>query len=260
MGGIMMANLVAHLVMAFAFVATKPSKCTLRSIFDGADSLDRYGGSQLLPSIGKQRKLVQAMVVLTIGLVLVSCSDPFGTIATIETPRKEITETLPSPTEREVSEGTGISPTESSGPIESAPSDPSTPITARLILSKVPKLNEVVNLTFTFSSVLDAPGTSAAILLPDGAVLVDGDLEWAGDLAANNPQSLQARFKFITEGNFTLEAKALRPLDNGDVWGDAAYIYLHVSEESSHVGFSTEPPPYSSDKEAPSPPSVNPSP
>jgi len=152
------------------------------------------------------------------------------------------------------------SPAETPGPVESAPSDPSTPITARLILSKVPQLNELVDLTFIVSSVLDAPGTTTTILLSDGAILVDGDLEWAGDLAANEPQTLRASFKFVTEGNWTIEARALRPLDNGDVWGDVAYIYLHVSEEVSHIGFSTEPPPHSSDKEAPLPTPVNPSP
>ena len=49
---------------------------------------------------------------------------------------------------------------ERSGPVESAPSDASTPITVRLILSEAPRLNEPVSLTFTISLILDAPGTT----------------------------------------------------------------------------------------------------
>jgi len=101
---------------------------------------------------------------------------------------------------------------------------------------------------------------TATILLPDGAALIDGALEWAGDLAADEPLTLQARIKFVREGNWTIQAKALRPLQSGDVWGDAGYIYLHVSEEAGHVGFPTEPPPRSSDEEVPSPPPLEPSP
>jgi hypothetical protein len=130
---------------------------------------------------------------------------------------------------------------EGSGPVESAPSNPSTPITVRLTLSKAPRLNEQADLTFIINSALEAPGTTATITLPDGAVLVDGDLGWSGDLVPEQPQTLQATIMFEREGNWAIEGKALCPLDNGDVWGDAAYIYLNVTEEAGQVGFSAEP-------------------
>lgn len=129
-----------------------------------------------------------------------------------------------------------------------------------MILSKTPGLNEPVDLTFTFSSILAAPGTTATITLPDGAALIEGDLEWTGDLEPEEPHTLQATIIFESEGNWTIEAKARHEVGNGDVWGDAAYIYLHVSEEGGHVGFPTEPPPRSSGEEVPSPPPVEPSP
>jgi hypothetical protein len=145
-------------------------------------------------------------------------------------------------------------------PIESAPSNASTPITAHLTLAKAPGLNEPVQLTFTFSSVLEAPGTMATITLPGGAVLVEGSLTWTGDLKPNEPQMLQVTIMFVREGNWTIEAKALHEVGNGDVWGDAAYIYLNVSETTGQLGFPTEPPPPSSGEEVPSPPPVEPSP
>jgi len=191
--------------------------------------------------------VMRVLTVIASVLALTSCVSAPATSPAIASPQAEILETV-SP------------PTETPEAVESAPSDGSTPITVRLILSQVPQLNEPADLTFTVSSVLDAPGTTASILLPEGAVLIDGDLEWAGDLAADEPLILRASIKFVNEGNWTIEAKALRALESGDVWGDAAYVYLYVSEEAGHVGFSTEPPPRSSDEEAPSPPPVEPSP
>lgn len=144
-------------------------------------------------------------------------------------------------------------------PIESAPSDGATPITTRLVLSKAPSVNEAVDLTFTISSVLAAPETTATIVLPEGAVLVEGDLAWTGDLEANEPQIVQATISFEREGEWMIEAKALHEVGNGDIWGDAAYIYLTVSDEG-HFGFPTETPPDASGEEVPQPPSVDPAP
>jgi hypothetical protein len=192
------------------------------------------------------------MVVVS-ALAVVGCGSATAIIPEVASPQPEASETVESaPPEQP----------EASGPIESAPSEPSTPITVRLILSKAPRLNEQAELTFIIASVSEAPGTTATITLPEGAVLVEGDLEWSGDLVAEQPQTLQVTIMFVSEGNWTIEAKALRPLDNGDVWGDAAYIYLYVSEEVGHAGFSTEPPPSSRDalgEEVPSPPPVEPS-
>jgi hypothetical protein len=144
--------------------------------------------------------------------------------------------------------------------IQSAPSNTSTPITTRMQLSKAPLLNETVALTLTVSSALDAPDTTAAILLPRGATRVSGELEWIGNLKANEPRNLYATIKFSQEGNWTLEGRALHQLKGGDSWGDAARIYLHVSQDNSHVGFG-ESQPLATPEEIPSePPAINPHP
>ena len=186
-----------------------------------------------------------ALTVIASLLVLVGCVRAPTTSPATALPHTEVPKT-------------GYPSTDTEGPVESAPSDGSTPITVRLILSKAPKLGEPVDLTFIVSSILDAPGATATILLPDGAIVMDGDLEWVGDLGAKEPLTLRASMKFVDEGNWTIEAKALRELETGDVWGDAAYIYLYVTEEAGHVGFSTETPPRSSDQEAPTPPTPPP--
>ena len=153
-----------------------------------------------------------------------------------------------------------IPQTDTTEPIVSTSSDTFTPITSKLILSKAPRLEEPADLTFIVSSVLDAPGTTAEILLPEGAVLVGGVLSWAGDLVADQPVQLQATIKFVKEGNWMIEAKARHELENGDVWADAVYIYLNVSENSGQVGFSTQPPSEPGKQEVPSPPAVDPQP
>jgi len=116
-----------------------------------------------------------------------------------------------------------------------------TPITVLLVLSHAPRLDEPAHVTLVITSTLDAPGTSAEILLPQGAVATEGSLTWKGDLKAQEPQQLQATIQFVQEGNWTLAGKALRAADGRNVWGDMAVIYLHVTRAAGEVGFPTEP-------------------
>ena len=116
-----------------------------------------------------------------------------------------------------------------------------TPITVLLILSQAPRLDEPAQVTLVVTSTLDAPGTTAEILLPPGAVATGGALTWTGDLQAQQPQQLQATIKFAQEGDWTLQGKALRPAGGRDVWGDLAVIYLHITREAGQVGFPKEP-------------------
>ena len=115
------------------------------------------------------------------------------------------------------------------------------PLTARLVLSHAPRLNELAQVTLVITSTLDAPGTTAEIVLPPGAVATAGALTWTGDLRAQQPLRVQATIKFVQEGNWTLTGKALRPAGDKDVWGDMSVIYLHVTREAGQAGFGQEP-------------------
>ena len=124
------------------------------------------------------------------------------------------------------------------GPVEGQPSgQPQTPITTKLLMSHIPLLQETAVLTFTVSATSDVSDITAAIKLPDGATLLSGEATWQGQLEAGQSQTLNAVILFHSEGDWILEAKALSPQANGDVWGDASYIYLHVAEDASHLGF-----------------------
>ena len=133
---------------------------------------------------------------------------------------------------------TGAAP--APGPIEgqsAGAGQPQTPITTKLLMSHVPMLQEATALTMTITTTLDAPDMTAVISLHDGATLLSGDATWQGQLQAGQIQTLHAVVQFHTEGDWILQAKALSPQPNGDIWGDASTIYLHVAEDASHLGF-----------------------
>jgi hypothetical protein len=136
--------------------------------------------------------------------------------------------------------GGGSQLPETLGPLESNPSNTSSPIIVKLILSKPPRLNEQAKLTIKIFSIFDAPDIKAFLILPEGTNLIDGEREWTGALKANEMKTLYATIMFITEGDKTIQAKAHYYLDNGDVWGDAAYLYLNTTKESGKVGFSSQ--------------------
>ncbi len=116
-------------------------------------------------------------------------------------------------------------------------SQPATPITIEFMMEKAPKLNEPVNVTVTVKSVSDAPNTTASLELPSSAVLVSGTPRFQGNLKKGQPVQFKAVIKFQAEGDWTVKATARCTLSEDDVWGDAAYIYLHVGREQSHFGF-----------------------
>jgi|GEM_PF-3509651 len=175
------------------------------------------------------------LLLLLASMLLVACG---GTVAE---PTPAASPTSPAPAAATATSPAAPPPSPSpvpAGPITSEGSgDTSTPITTRLALSHAPLLEETATLTFTMRSVTPAATTNATITLPSGAKLVSGTLEWQGELAPDEPQTLTATIRFVEEGNWTLEAKALSPQETGDVWGDASYIYLYVSATDSHPGF-----------------------
>lgn len=143
----------------------------------------------------------------------------------------------------------GLSSSEAQETVESMPSDASTPITVKLILSKAPRLNEQAELTFIISTISDSPSVNATIVLPEGTSLINGNLKWSGAIKATESHTMKATIMFVSEGNKTIEAKALYAVDNGDVWGDSAYLYLNTTATSGKNGFSTEQNPSFSSKQ-----------
>jgi hypothetical protein len=142
--------------------------------------------------------------------------------------------------------------------ITSSKSEPSPPVSVQLILSKAPKLNEVVELDCVINSIFDAANTTVLPEFPGSVVIVSGGMNWTGDLKADTPITLKSTIKIVAEGQVTLMVKASSLQANGDVWADAAYIYLTVSTEAGTVGFPTTENPYPASQPVETPPATTP--
>ncbi|MBN1305661.1 MAG: hypothetical protein JXA13_14580 [Anaerolineales bacterium] len=123
--------------------------------------------------------------------------------------------------------------------VTASPSDGSTPITTSLTLSRLPGLNDPVELVFNAETVFEAPGTVIEITLPEDAELAEGHLTWTGNLLPDHPVTIRATIRFTTLGNKEIKGAALCATENGDVWGEASYIYFHILEEGSFEGYTT---------------------
>jgi len=108
---------------------------------------------------------------------------------------------------------------------------PSTPITVELSLSHAPGLNEWAILTVTVTSLLDAPGTSVELMLPQDVVAPT--TSWSVDLTANTPVTFLSPVFAQKTGNLTLSARAIRPASSGAVWGDMKSIPLNIESPAS---------------------------
>lgn len=156
--------------------------------------------------------ILRATVILLVGLVLILAA----CVGSTETPRT-------------------ISP-----PVALCPSSP---IKVELSISKLPILNEPVDLTCNVTSGRDAPNSTAQIKLSEGTSLINGNLEWQGDLIANIPVSLSAQIVFEETGHHTIEATAIHVINDNNSWGDIDAIFLDIGTESSTFGWPVSPVP-----------------
>ena len=110
---------------------------------------------------------------------------------------------------------------------------PAVPVKVSLSLSGAPTLNHTAELTCAVTSEVDAPGLEASVSLPDGFVLVSGQLTALGNLAAGSGLELQATIKAVKTGDFVLEAKAGFSPDAASWLGDRARLYVSIGEALS---------------------------
>ncbi len=118
---------------------------------------------------------------------------------------------------------------------------PSSPIKVNLSISKLPVLNELVDITCEVTSQSDAANSTAQIKLSKGASLINGNLEWQGDLLAEIPVSFSAQIVFKETGHQTIEATARHVIDDKNSWGDLDAIYIDIGYESSTFGWPASP-------------------
>jgi hypothetical protein len=136
------------------------------------------------------------------------------------------------------------------GPVEIEQED--APVLIDFSISHPPLLNELAELTLTLSPRDDMPDITARIMLPEGAALVDGSLEWHGDLQAGVPVTLSAQIVFKETGNWSIKGGYWQWVGEENSWGVVDFIYLIIGIDHSEFGQPPEP----DIDDLPSPPSI----
>jgi len=126
-------------------------------------------------------------------------------------------------------------------------------IIVELSFSEPPVLGKPVEVLATFTIRegynKDTTNSWARISLDEGFELVDGNLEWKGDLLHGSSVEIKATVRAIKTGERKISAKAKAPITSG-----FTELYAYVSEDSAEVsdiplgptighGGPTEPPP-----------------
>lgn len=115
---------------------------------------------------------------------------------------------------------------------------PTAPLDVNLSLNGIPKLNQIVELTFTVTSQIDFPNMSIEIQLPDGFSFVGGNLSWKGYIAKKETKITQTTIKAVKTGNWTIIALArnIRQIDNfTEIEGKADVLFISVSNDTAIV-------------------------
>jgi hypothetical protein len=127
--------------------------------------------------------------------------------------------------------------------------DPLSRMNTHLSISHPPKLNEPAEIICTIIPYIDCPDAKAEIVLPDGATLIDGTLEWQGDLKSNMPVNYLAKISFNETGDFHIDAGLWRWFDGNYSWQVTDSLYLQIGVNESQFGsppaedMSNRPPP-----------------
>jgi len=114
--------------------------------------------------------------------------------------------------------------------------DPLSRITTHLSISHLPKLNEPAELICTIIPYIDCQDVIAEIILPQKATLIDGTLEWQGDLTANMPVNFLAKISFNGTGDWYIRAGLWRWFDGNYSWQITDSMYLQIGVNESQFG------------------------
>ena len=121
-------------------------------------------------------------------------------------------------------------------PIEAKPESPMSGNLSAVVLS-----DNDIGLEFIITSSIDAPNTSAEILLPESFSLLNGNVKWSGDITAGETIRLQAVVRTTEEGNFTILAVA-KSVRTSYIFGATDSVHIWI-EEGKLTLSKTLPPP-----------------
>jgi hypothetical protein len=112
-----------------------------------------------------------------------------------------------------------------------------------LSLDRAPQVGDEVGALLTILAVRPSPGTTATLMLPPSVNVASGQVDWKGDLEQDKPVELRSVLRFTAPGQLEITGRSLRMLDNGDIWGDQAVLYLDVRQPGEPPSQVTATPP-----------------
>lgn len=116
---------------------------------------------------------------------------------------------------------------------------PAHAMVVQLSMSDSPVLGKPVQVTNTFAlqkwSKWDAENTRARIELPEGFELVEGKLEWNGDVLRGKTYEITATIRAIKTGDWKIRGGAFYSPSKGDHRGGTDNLYISVYEDHATV-------------------------
>ncbi len=73
--------------------------------------------------------------------------------------------------------------------------------------------------------------TTAGITLPDGFELIEGDLNWQGDIIGDDIKEFKIKVKAVENGEWIVEANAKYMIYEDNWWGDIERFYILVKDD-----------------------------
>jgi hypothetical protein len=101
-----------------------------------------------------------------------------------------------------------------------------------LSISHAPLVNEPAEITCTVTTLIDYSDMNAQIVLTYGGDLVDGSLEWHGDLVANVPATFSAQVVFTHSGYYKIGWRVWQT-GKDSTWLNLGLICLIIGEDES---------------------------
>ena len=114
---------------------------------------------------------------------------------------------------------------------------PSSPMKIKMSISPEPMVGRDVNLHIEIISKSPAPNTVLTVTLTSGVELVSGDLNWQGDIEANQTVGVDLVIRVKAEGEWPISAYAFSSDTPGSRFGFGALkaLYIRSSINSAEV-------------------------
>lgn len=109
---------------------------------------------------------------------------------------------------------------------------PRLPLNIELSFTQQPSLNQAVDLTCSVRSEFDVADASVEIDLPSGFIVIDGDLNWEGEILGGTQVEFNVKVKMVELGDWEIQAQVSSQALDFSNWG---WLFVFASEDNVTV-------------------------